>query len=47
MLSEAGWMDTQDEAVLSKWEDPTSRFAVEEAKIKFNANRAIQEFARK
>ena len=47
MLSEACWMDTKDEAVLSQWEDPTSEFAVEEAKIKFNANRAIQEFGRK
>ncbi|CAL1168005.1 unnamed protein product [Cladocopium goreaui] len=32
----ACWMDTKDEAVLSQWEDPTSEFAVEEAKIKFN-----------
>ena len=40
-------MDTKDEDVLSKWEDPTSEFAVEEAKIKFNANRAIQEFGRR
>ena len=47
MLSEACWMDTKDEAVLSQWEDPISEFAVEEAKIKFNANRAIQEFGRK
>ena len=47
LLAEAQWMETQEDEVIQQWEDPGSKFAYEECKIKFNANVAIKKFKSK
>lgn len=44
VLYEASWLETVDEDVINKRNDPGSEFQAEEVKIRVNAARAVEEF---